>query len=121
MTTVTNVKDIVLLDRHVFYLIIGMAAWGGLVRFVMLKKGDFGIHDISAVARQLVMSCFCGLILSFFILAHSGHQNKILMFAGLGGVFAGPIITLIGKKMASFIEKATLAPAIEQLDDKNLS
>lgn len=106
----TTFRDIINVDRAVILSIFAMAAWGGVVRFIMLKHGRIAFSDFPSILCQIVMSCFSGFILSVVVLAHNGQNDKVLMIAGLGGVFSGPIITLLGKKIAEFADKATGSP-----------
>lgn len=103
----TTFRDIINVDHKVILSIFGMAAWGGIVRYIMTKRGRMSFSDISLVICQVIISCFSGFILSVVALAHNGQNDKILMLAGLGGVFSGPIITLLGRKISDFTEKTT--------------
>ncbi|MDY1038720.1 phage holin family protein [Lelliottia sp. CFBP8978] len=103
----TTFRDIINVDHSVVVSIFAMAAWGGVVRYIMTKHGHITLSDMPDIICQVIMSCFSGFILSVVALAHNGQNDKVLMLAGLGGVFSGPIITLLGKKINEFTEKAT--------------
>ncbi|MBF7995412.1 phage holin family protein [Rahnella laticis] len=108
MIGAANARDVVLMDPQIVRAIIGMSAWGGVVRYIMLRKKKPIMEEVLACLLQIVVSCFTGVLLSIFVLSHDANDDKLLIMAGLGGVFAGPIITLLGKKIASMID--TLAP-----------
>ncbi|MFS7246009.1 phage holin family protein [Rahnella inusitata] len=104
MIGATHARDIVLMDRDIVMAIIGMSAWGGIVRYIMLRQKKPIMEEIRACVLQVIVSCFSGMLLSIFVLAHDANDDRLLVIAGLGGVFAGPIITLLGRKFAAIIE-----------------
>lgn len=104
MISAANARDVVLMDPSIIRAVIGMSAWGGIVRYIMLRQKKPFMEEIRDCLLQIIVSCFTGLILSIFVLSRNANDDKLLIMAGLGGVFAGPIMTLLGKKIASLIE-----------------
>ncbi|WP_459175884.1 phage holin family protein [Ewingella americana] len=109
MIGAAQARDVVSMDPEIVMAIIGMAGWGGIVRYIMLRTTKPVMADILACLLQIVVSCFSGMLLSIWVLSRNANDDKVLIIAGLGGVFAGPIITLLGKKITAFIENATPA------------
>ncbi|MFU2317047.1 phage holin family protein [Rahnella sp. PCH160] len=104
MISAANARDVVLLNHEIIRAVIGMSAWGGIVRYIMLRQKKPIMEELLACLLQVVVSCFTGMLLSIFVLSRDANDDKLLIMAGLGGVFAGPIITLLGKKIASLID-----------------
>lgn len=108
MIGAAHARDIVTMEHGIILAIIGMSAWGGIVRYIMLRKKKAFLDEIKACLLQLIVSCFSGMILSIFVLSRNANDDRLLIIAGLGGVFAGPIITLLGKKVSIFVDSVTV-------------
>lgn len=104
MIEATHIRDILLMDHRIVLCVIGMAAWGGIVRYIMLRQQKPILDEIRACLLQIVVSCFSGMLLSIFVLSRNANDDRLLVIAGLGGVFAGPLLTLIGKRIAGFVD-----------------
>jgi|SRR5471030_1347750 len=109
MIGAAQARDVIAMDPEIVMAIIGMSAWGGIVRYIMLRKAKPVLADVWGCLLQIIVSCFSGMLLSIWVLSRNANDDKVLIIAGLGGVFAGPIITLLGKKLTGFIENATPA------------
>lgn len=114
MIGAAHARDIVTMDNGIVFAVIGMSAWGGIVRYIMLRQKKSFIEEFEACLMQIIVSCFSGMILSIFVLSRNANDDRLLVIAGLGGVFAGPIITLLGKKIATMIE--TFAPSPKEAE-----
>ncbi|WP_122094858.1 phage holin family protein [Rahnella sp. Larv3_ips] len=110
MIGAAHARDIVTIEHSIVLAVMGMSAWGGVVRYIMLRQKKAFMDELKACLLQVIVSCFSGMILSIFVLSHDANDDKLLVIAGLGGVFAGPIITLLGKKISAFIDTMTPAP-----------
>ena len=52
---------------------------------------------------QVVISCFTRFLLSAIAIEKGFSFNMVLLAAGLGGVFAGPILKILGEKVKSAV------------------
>ncbi|WP_330982257.1 MULTISPECIES: phage holin family protein [Enterobacterales] len=84
-------------------LVIG--AWGGIVIFLMKNgsKGTTFYKKVNACLSQIIISCFTGFLLSIIAIEKGLSFNFIILVSGVGGVFAAPILKLIGSKVKSFL------------------
>lgn len=114
MIGAAHARDIVTMEHGIVFSVIGMSAWGGIVRYIMLRQKKPFMEEIEACLMQIIVSCFSGMILSIFVLSRNANDDRLLVIAGLGGVFAGPIITLLGKKIATMID--TFAPGPKDVE-----
>lgn len=114
MISAVNARDVILMDHDIIRAIIGMSAWGGIVRYIMLRQKKPIAEELLACLLQVVVSCFSGMLLSIFVLSRNANDDKLLIMAGLGGVFAGPIITLLGKKIASLVDTFSTSPKVSE-------
>lgn len=105
-----NVKDIACMGDDLLFSILGMAAWGGIVRFIMLRKNHALMTGFTGCFLQVIISCFIGMILSIFVLSRNASSERVLIVAGLGGVFASPIMAILGKKIAIWVESLSPSP-----------
>ncbi|QLK60735.1 hypothetical protein GE278_08150 [Enterobacteriaceae bacterium Kacie_13] len=119
MIGAAHARDIVTMEHGIVFAVIGMSAWGGIVRYIMLRQKKPFMEEIEACLMQIIVSCFSGMILSIFVLSRNANDDRLLVIAGLGGVFAGPIITLLGKKIATMIE--TFAPSPKEPESQKTS
>lgn len=110
MIGAAQARDIVLMEHGIVLAIVGMSAWGGLVRYIMLRESKPFIEELKACFLQIVVSCFTGMLVSIFVLSRDASNDRLMIVAGLGGVFAGPLLTLIGKKIAGYIDNYSPAP-----------
>ncbi|AEX51623.1 hypothetical protein Rahaq2_1751 [Rahnella aquatilis CIP 78.65 = ATCC 33071] len=110
MVGATHIRDILLMEHRIVLAVIGMAAWGGIVRYIMLRKKKPFMEEIRTCLLQIIVSCFSGMLLSIFVLSRNANDDRLLIIAGLGGVFAGPLLTLLGKKVTGFIDNYSPAP-----------
>ncbi|EAM1648185.1 hypothetical protein EIN11_21725, partial [Salmonella enterica] len=56
---------------------------------------------------QIVISCFTSFLLSAIAIEKECSFNMVLLAAGLGGVFAGPILKILGQRIKKIIEGNT--------------
>ncbi|MFP2237244.1 phage holin family protein [Pseudescherichia vulneris] len=119
MVGASQFRDVIFLDKEILAAVVGISAWGGLVRYIVLRNKVISLKDIPGVICQMIVSCFTGMLLSIFVLSRNAQDDKLLLVAGLGGLFAGPLITLLGKKLAKHIEKEAGPILLNPEDKKN--
>ena len=89
--------EVVLLEVEILFTIIATGAWGGFVSYLIRRdrqEGDDHSHTsflLSAVAIEKELSF-----------------NMVLLAAGLGGVFAGPILKILGEKIKKALDDAKI-------------
>lgn len=110
MMGVAQARDIISIPHGIILAIVGMSAWGGIVRYIMLRKSKPFLEELKTCLLQIVVSCFSGMLVSIFVLSRDASNDRLMIFAGLGGVFAGQIITLLGKKISKMIDTTSLLP-----------
>ncbi|PBI79541.1 hypothetical protein A9993_07225 [Rahnella victoriana] len=110
MIGAAQARDIVLMEHGIVLAIVGMSAWGGFVRYIMLRTRKPFIEELKACLLQIVVSCFTGMLVSIFVLSRDASDDRLMIVAGLGGVFAGPLLTLVGKKIAGYIDNYNPVP-----------
>ena len=54
----------------------------------------------------MVISCFTSFLLSALAIEKELSFNMVLLAAGLGGVFAGPILKVLGDKIIRMLDNA---------------
>lgn len=100
--------EVVLLEVEILFTIIAIGAWGGFVSYLIRRdkqEGDEYSHKgIMHCLTQLVISCFTSFLLSAIAIEKELSFNMVLLAAGLGGVFAGPILKILGKKIKKVLE-----------------
>ncbi|WP_414713893.1 phage holin family protein [Scandinavium sp.] len=107
MVTLVNVSSsrVVLLELEILITVLAIGGWGGFVSFLM-KKGtkNTEVHrNVMECLAQIVISCFSGFILSIMAIEKELSFNLVMLAAGVGGVFATPIIRLIGDKVKNVL------------------
>ena len=98
--------EVVLLEVEILLTIISIGAWGGFVSFLLRrnKEEDGESHQgIMTCLTQVVISCFTSFLLSAIAIEKGFSFNMVLLAAGLGGVFAGPILKILGEKVKSAV------------------
>ena len=117
--------EVVLLEVEIFITIIAIGAWGGFVSYLIRRdkqegddhylirrdkqEGDDHSHKgIMHCLTQVVVSCFTSFLLSAVAIEKELSFNMVLLAAGLGGVFAGPILKILGEKIKKALENAKI-------------
>lgn len=98
--------EVVLLEVEILLTIISIGAWGGFVSFLLRRnKEEAGEahQEIMTCLTQIVISCFTSFLLSAIAIEKGFSFNMVLLAAGLGGVFAGPILKILGEKVKSAV------------------
>lgn len=96
----------ILLEVEILATVIATGAWGGFVSF-LLKSEKFKTTDfhkrIMQCITQIIISCFTSFLLSAVAVEKSLSFNMILVFAGVGGVFAVPILKILGTRIKRIV------------------
>nr|WP_129361768.1 phage holin family protein [uncultured Enterobacter sp.] len=101
---------VILLELEVLVIVLVIGGWGGFVSYLMKRK-DNAIHrNIMECLTQIVISCFTGFILSAIAIDRQMTMNMTIIVAGLGGVFATPILRILGVKVKNFLSNNTKLP-----------
>jgi hypothetical protein len=103
--------EVVLLEVEILLTIIAIGAWGGFVSFLLRrsKEAPGEIHQgIMTCLTQVVISCFTSFLLSALAIEKGMSFTLVLLAAGLGGVFAGPILNILGEKVKNALGGAKL-------------
>ncbi|HEN4998014.1 TPA: phage holin family protein [Klebsiella aerogenes] len=98
--------EVVLLEVEILLTIISIGAWGGFVSFLLRRnKEEAGEshQGIMTCLTQVVISCFTSFLLSAIAIEKGFSFNMVLLAAGLGGLFAGPILKILGEKVKSAV------------------
>ncbi len=98
--------EVVLLEVEILLTIISIGAWGGFVSFLLRRNKEAAgeAHQgIMTCLTQIVISCFTSFLLSAIAIEKGFSFNMVLLAAGLGGVFAGPILKILGEKVKSAV------------------
>ncbi|MFI2905534.1 phage holin family protein [Klebsiella aerogenes] len=98
--------EVVLLEVEILLTIISIGAWGGFVSFLLRrnkKEAGEAHQGIMTCLTQVVISCFTSFLLSAIAIEKGFSFNMVLLAAGLGGVFAGPILKILGEKVKSAV------------------
>lgn len=104
MSVTEGANNILMMNHEIIFSILLMSAWGGVVRYIMLRVNYSFVQDIINCMMQIIVSCFCGAMLSIILINRNISDNRVLLLAGLGGVFSGPILNVLGKKLADWVE-----------------
>ncbi|ENZ8430137.1 phage protein [Klebsiella aerogenes] len=94
--------EVVLLEVEILLTIISIGAWGGFVSFLLRKNKEESSEAHQGIMNcltQVVISCFTSFLLSALAIEKGFSFNMVLLAAGLGGVFAGPILKILGEKV----------------------
>ncbi|UGS42158.1 phage holin family protein [Pseudocitrobacter corydidari] len=100
-------SKVVLLEVEVFFTLVATGAWGGLVNYIIRKKtrtAKSAAEGIASCLKQMVVSCFTSFLLSAVAIEKGCSFNFVLLSAGLGGFFAGPILKLFGGLVKRFFK-----------------
>lgn len=98
--------EVVLLEMEILLTIIAMGAWGGFVSYFSRKdkQQEINFHKcISNFLIQVIISCFTSFLFSAIAIEKGLSFNMVLIASGLGGVFAAPILKLLGEKVKKYI------------------
>lgn len=104
MSVAEGANNILQMNHEIIFAILLMSGWGGIVRYIMLRVNRGLMQDIISCLLQIIVSCFCGAMLSIILINKNISDNRVLVFAGLGGVFSGPILNILGKKIADWVD-----------------
>ncbi|WP_426445917.1 phage holin family protein [Siccibacter colletis] len=100
---------IILVELEVLITIIMIGGWGGFVCFLMKREENSEVHrNIMDCLAQIAISCFTGFIVSVIAIDRNLSFNMVMLAAGLGGVFASPILRLLGDKVKAYVVNNTL-------------
>ncbi|CBG86792.1 phage holin family protein [Citrobacter rodentium] len=92
----------ILLEIEIVAIVIATGAWGGIVSY-LLKSEKFKASDfhkrLMGCITQVIISCFTSFLLSVVAVEKGYSFNMILLFAGIGGVFAVPILKILGARV----------------------
>lgn len=100
-------SEVVLLEMEILTTVIATGAWGGFVSFLLKsgKKKPESFHKaVMSCLNQVVISCFTSFLLSAVAVEKGFSFNMVLLSAGVGGIFAGPILKFIGEKIKKTME-----------------
>jgi len=100
-------SEVVLLEMEILLTIVATGAWGGFVSYLLKakKKISHGTNkSVMSCLTQIVISCFTSFLLSALAIEKELSFNMVLLAAGLGGVFAAPILKLFGDKVRKILE-----------------
>ncbi|EIE5375921.1 phage holin family protein [Salmonella enterica] len=102
-----STTEVVLLELETLLIIISIGAWGGFVSYLLRKdKTEYNSshESIKYCLTQIVISCFTSFLLSVIAIEKECSFNIVLLAAGLGGVFASPILKILGRRIKKIIE-----------------
>ncbi|EAU5526327.1 hypothetical protein EFX20_05510 [Salmonella enterica] len=102
-----STTEVVLLELEILLTIIAISAWGGFVSYLLRKdKTEYNSshENIKYCLTQIIISCFTSFLLSAIAIEKECSFNIVLLAAGLGGVFAGPILKILGQRIKKIIE-----------------
>ncbi|EIL1176914.1 phage holin family protein [Salmonella enterica] len=97
-----STTEVVLLELEILLTIIAIGAWGGFVSYLLRKdKTEYNSshENIKYCLTQIIISCFTSFLLSAIAIEKECSFNIVLLAAGLGGVFAGPILKILGQRI----------------------
>ncbi|POP41360.1 hypothetical protein CHU32_22790 [Superficieibacter electus] len=100
-------SEVVLLEMEILVTVVATGAWGGFVSYLIKsgkKKNESIQKGIMSCLTQIVISCFTSLLLSAIAVEKGFNFNMVLLSAGIGGVFAAPILKFLGEKLKKSIE-----------------
>ncbi|ECG8588584.1 hypothetical protein FNI11_02190 [Salmonella enterica subsp. salamae] len=102
-----STTEVVLLELEILLTIIAIGAWGGFVSYLLRKnknENNSAHESIKYCLTQIVISCFTSFLLSAIAIEKEFSFNIVLLAAGLGGVFAGPILKIMGQRIKKILE-----------------
>lgn len=108
MIVTPNVSSsrVVLVELEILLTVLAVGAWGGFVSFLMNKETTEAHKNIMNCLAQITISCFTGFILSMVAIGRNMSFHMIVLAAGLGGVFATPILRTLGEKIRDFFSRS---------------
>ncbi|MBZ7671965.1 phage holin family protein [Klebsiella grimontii] len=101
----------ILLEMEILFTVIATGAWGGFVSYLMKSNAGktSNMHKgIISCLTQIVISCFTSFLVSAIAIEKGLSLNMILLFAGIGGVFAVPILKIVGAKVRQILNSNDL-------------
>lgn len=104
-------SEVVLLEMEILLTVVATGAWGGFVSYLLKsnrKKTEPMHKGIMSCLTQIVISCFTSFLLSAIAIEKGLSFNMILLAAGIGGVFAAPILKFLGDKLKKSIDDNSL-------------
>ena len=96
---------VLLLELEVLTTVMIISGWGGVVGFLIKARKNEKHQNIIQCLTSVVISCFTGFILSAIAIERSMSIYMVIMIAGVGGVFATPILNLLGLRVKKMLEK----------------
>jgi hypothetical protein len=104
IATLTSSRAI-LIETEILITVLAIGGWGGFVSFLMKKdtKNSEVHRSIMDCLAQIVISCFTGFVLSIIAIEKDLGFNFVMLAAGIGGVFATPILRVLGDKVKNFL------------------
>lgn len=88
------------LELEVLITVVIIGGWGGFVSFLMRKREKLPTRNyFYECLAQIIVSCFTGFILSIIAIERGLSSNLVMVAAGIGGVFASPLLRLLGEKV----------------------
>ncbi|KAB2164561.1 hypothetical protein FZI34_13365 [Cronobacter sakazakii] len=99
---------LVLVELEILLTIIAIGGWGGFASYLMKRERNDTHKDIMDCLAQIAISCFTAFLLSVAAIDRNMSFNMVLMVAGLGGVFATPILRVLSEKVKNFLSGASL-------------
>lgn len=106
-----DTSEVALLELEILFTIVATGAWGGFVSYLIKvdRKNTKSIHKgVMSCLTQIVISCFTSFLLSAVAIEKGCSFNIVLLSAGLGGVFAGPILKVFGEMVKRFLEDCSI-------------
>lgn len=100
-------SEVVLLEMEILLTVVATGAWGGFVSYLIKagkRKNETVQKGIMSCLTQIVVSCFTSFLLSAIAVEKGFSFNMVLLSAGVGGVFAGPILKFLGEKLRKTME-----------------
>lgn len=98
--------EVVLLEIEILLTVVAVGAWGGFVSY-FIRKDKLATSDyhrsIANCLIQMIISCFTSFLLSAIAIEQGFSFNMVLLFAGLGGVFAAPILKVLWAKIKTYL------------------
>ncbi len=99
---------VVLIELEILITVLAIGGWGGFVSFLMNKENTETHKNVMDCLAQITISCFTGFILSVVAIDRNMSFNMVVLTAGLGGVFATPILRILGEKVKAFFSKTSM-------------
>ena len=100
-----------LLEMEILFTVIATGAWGGFVSYLMKSNARKANHlhkGIISCLAQIVISCFTSFLVSAVAIEKGLSLNMILLFSGIGGGVAVPILKIVGTKVRQILNSNDL-------------